>query len=376
MALAAVGCTNLIQAAAIPVCFKWSTALASAASPPWTGARTTAHLRAVFEPSASMSCQSGSQAHTGWAQRWAPANGICLLLLNLTYLILINWFPVPGAQEEAARQGEEPAPSGVYHNQCVPDVSSRWISEGPLFLAARKPYVELVPHHSLGWMNIECPSCNALHWMAEKRSSSSKYSPQFNICYSDGRVSLPLLQPPPEPLQSLLTSINCPALKFQEDIWRYNCACVLSFMLLGIHKDRSTKAMDHQSFGYLASSIIYYVPLRTLPLPASSSTRIGDRQSGRSPPPTTTALSLCMATSQMSCSRRDQKWLKGSRSWLTTSSSWVQSHALRQWLPTSLTLSLQPTLCSHFSHVCSQIPHSAAPHAGRDLQHLENGSPC
>jgi hypothetical protein len=141
---------------------------------------------------------------------------------------------VPGSQEEAVRQGREPTLSGVYHIQRVPDDGSRWISEGPLFLAARKSYIEPVLRHSLGRMNIECPSCGALHWMAEKKSSSSKSSPRFSTCCSDGRVSLPLLQPPPEPLQSMLTSMDRPAVKFREDIWKYNRA--LSFTSLGVHE--------------------------------------------------------------------------------------------------------------------------------------------
>jgi hypothetical protein len=86
-------------------------------------------------------------------------------------------------------------------------------------------------------MKIKYPSCGALHWMTEKKSSSSKSSPRLSICFPGGRVSLTLLQPPPEPLQSLLTFMYRPAVKFREDIWKYNRA--LSFTSLGVHEDRS-----------------------------------------------------------------------------------------------------------------------------------------
>ncbi|KDR70860.1 hypothetical protein GALMADRAFT_75581, partial [Galerina marginata CBS 339.88] len=86
-------------------------------------------------------------------------------------------------------------------------------------------------------MDVQCPSCGALHWAEERVSGSSKKKPQFQTCCADGKVQLPLLQPPPEPLQHLLTSDEQAAVKFRGDIWKYNRA--FSFTSLGVQEDRS-----------------------------------------------------------------------------------------------------------------------------------------
>ena len=108
----------------------------------------------------------------------------------------------------------------------------------PLFRSARKPYVEPMLRHNLGPMNVRCPSCGALHFAAERVSGSSKRNPRFQVCCADGKVQLPLLQPPlAEPLHNLLTSNDRAAVNFCADIWKYNRA--LSFTLLGVKEDRS-----------------------------------------------------------------------------------------------------------------------------------------
>ena len=40
-----------------------------------------------------------------------------------------------------------------------------------LFLAGRCPYQDPPQQHDLGWMDIPCPHCGALHWLAEKLRS-------------------------------------------------------------------------------------------------------------------------------------------------------------------------------------------------------------
>ncbi|KIK00972.1 hypothetical protein K443DRAFT_99409 [Laccaria amethystina LaAM-08-1] len=86
-------------------------------------------------------------------------------------------------------------------------------------------------------MDIACSSCGALHWMVEKLSDSSKRNLRFGTCCMDGKVQLPPLQPPPEPLQRLLTSNDADAVAFREVGWKYNRA--FSFTSLGVSEDRT-----------------------------------------------------------------------------------------------------------------------------------------
>ena len=73
--------------------------------------------------------------------------------------------------------------------------------------------------------------------MAERLSKSSNKSPKFGTCCLEGKVQLPLLEAPPEPLETLLTSNNRSAVKFREDIWKYNRA--FSFTSIGVDEDCS-----------------------------------------------------------------------------------------------------------------------------------------
>src|SRR5882672_6145244 len=84
---------------------------------------------------------------------------------------------------------------------------------------ARHPIVEAdVPPHALGPMNIKCPDCGALHWMAERRSDSSMENPKFGKCCLSGKIELPKLEPPPQPLGGLLEGDQPQAKKFRSDI--------------------------------------------------------------------------------------------------------------------------------------------------------------
>ncbi|KAF9538616.1 hypothetical protein CPC08DRAFT_738836 [Agrocybe pediades] len=86
-------------------------------------------------------------------------------------------------------------------------------------------------------MPSRCQNCGALHWMDERLSSSSDTNPRFSDCCCDGRVRLPLLEEPPEPLLHLLNSDDRSAKAFREDIWKYNRA--LAFTSLGVTEDHS-----------------------------------------------------------------------------------------------------------------------------------------
>ena len=102
---------------------------------------------------------------------------------------------------------------------------------------AWKPYQDPTEHHYLRRMDVPCPDCGALHWLAKKYASSSQRNPTFGTCCYEGRVHLPALEALPEPLHTLLTSNNHEVKSFQEDIWKYNCA--LAFTSLGVNEDHS-----------------------------------------------------------------------------------------------------------------------------------------
>ena len=86
-------------------------------------------------------------------------------------------------------------------------------------------------------MDIACPHCGALHWLAEKLAASSKCLPKFGMCCIEGKVQLPALEALPEPLQQLLTTGGHNVTTFWDEIWKYNQA--LAFTSLGVNEDHS-----------------------------------------------------------------------------------------------------------------------------------------
>ena len=59
----------------------------------------------------------------------------------------------------------------------------------------------------------------------------------------DGKVQLPPLEAPPEPLQWLLTSNNAQLAEFWEVGWKYNCAFL--FTSLGVSEDHTINDRFH-----------------------------------------------------------------------------------------------------------------------------------
>ena len=106
-----------------------------------------------------------------------------------------------------------------------------------LFFAARRPYKDPPNRHYLGKMDVECPKCKALHWRDEKLTNSSNARPQFGRCCNSGKVDLPLLQSPPEPLRALLDGQDEAGAEFREHILQYNSA--MAFTSLGVNQDAS-----------------------------------------------------------------------------------------------------------------------------------------
>ena len=113
-----------------------------------------------------------------------------------------------------------------------------------------QPYDDGVeyPDLFLGTMTVQCSHCGALHWMVEKWSNSSMIHPVFGRCCQRGKVSLPSMRTPPEPLYSLLSmqldynpNYFLPAVQrersrnYLNNIRKYNAA--FAFISLGVKID-------------------------------------------------------------------------------------------------------------------------------------------
>ncbi|KAF6157214.1 hypothetical protein GIB67_041675 [Kingdonia uniflora] len=72
--------------------------------------------------------------------------------------------------------------------------------------------------HYLGNMDIECPSCHALHWLDEKLANSSCYRTLFGTCCKQGKIRLPILQPLPPAMQVLYDDDSSHGKSFQSHI--------------------------------------------------------------------------------------------------------------------------------------------------------------
>ena len=86
-------------------------------------------------------------------------------------------------------------------------------------------------------MNIRYFFCDALHWLDEHVLSSSVTSLAFGMCCSRGKIRLPSLQVPLQPLYNLFTVDMAQARDFQSNIVQYNAS--LAFTSLGVKVDET-----------------------------------------------------------------------------------------------------------------------------------------
>jgi len=91
--------------------------------------------------------------------------------------------------------------------------------------------------HTLSEMTTVCGKCNALHFLEERAASNSCTNPQFTLCCTQGKVRLPPLAPPPEPLKRLFIGNEADAKDFRQRICFYNNA--LPFTSAGANLDTS-----------------------------------------------------------------------------------------------------------------------------------------
>ncbi len=117
--------------------------------------------------------------------------------------------------------------------------------------------------HTLGEMTTMCGKCGALHFLEERVASSSCANPQFTPCCAQGKVTLPPLAPPPEPLRWLLTSNEVDAKDFRQHIRSYNNA--LAFTSVGANLD--TSVAQPGNYTYRLRSELYHRMGSLLPQP-------------------------------------------------------------------------------------------------------------
>ncbi|KAJ3685199.1 hypothetical protein LUZ61_014363 [Rhynchospora tenuis] len=109
-----------------------------------------------------------------------------------------------------------------------------------------------------------CSDCDALFWYEERSSSLSESgNPVYNLCCRNGRVSLPPIEDPPEPLRTLLDPSNGPdSVHFVANIRTYNS--MFAFTSMGVRIDhqinRSTGPYVFRVSGQICHRIGSLVP--------------------------------------------------------------------------------------------------------------------
>lgn len=102
----------------------------------------------------------------------------------------------------------------MWRNQGIPNLYLDWglaqiltaiVGHSSSFCIARPPVIDNLHPNNLGFINIQCPHCKALHWIEERVSSSKIDQPEFQMCCAQGKVKLAPLRIPPAPLYNLYT---------------------------------------------------------------------------------------------------------------------------------------------------------------------------
>ncbi len=123
--------------------------------------------------------------------------------------------------------------------------------------------------HTLGEMTTMCGKCGALHFLEERAASSSCTNPQFTLCYAQGKMRMPPLAPPQEPLRRLLTSNEADAKDFHQRIRSYNNA--LAFTSVGANLD--TSVAQPGNYTYRLRGELYHRMGSLLPQPGDCTWR-------------------------------------------------------------------------------------------------------
>ncbi len=120
--------------------------------------------------------------------------------------------------------------------------------------------------HTLGEMTTVCGKCGTLHFLEECAASSLCTNPQFTLCCAQGKVRLPPLAPPPEPLRRLLIGNEADAKDFRQRIRSYNNA--LAFTSVGPNLD--TSVAQPGNYTYHLHGELYHRMGSLLPQPGEA----------------------------------------------------------------------------------------------------------
>jgi hypothetical protein len=114
---------------------------------------------------------------------------------------------------------------------------------------ARQPFdKEKISVHDLGPMNVACPNCRAMHWMAERLSASSNTNPKFGLCCLSGKIKLPLLDQLPDGIRQLYVNNDELGKKFRKDVRQYNNA--LAMTSVGEDAGKRLRVMNNINTGH------------------------------------------------------------------------------------------------------------------------------
>ncbi|KAF7762454.1 hypothetical protein Agabi119p4_9047 [Agaricus bisporus var. burnettii] len=141
--------------------------------------------------------------------------------------------------EHEGDESEEPIPESMDHILSLTTTSIPYDPRHPLFGIARRSVISsAVTPHYLGPFTYRCSACSAFHWKGEQTIGHSHSRRQTYLsCCHHGKVTLRLLQQPPQPLHGLYTSFNIEGKLFRHNIVQYNAA--LAFTSLGVMPDHA-----------------------------------------------------------------------------------------------------------------------------------------
>jgi hypothetical protein len=99
-------------------------------------------------------------------------------------------------------------------------------------------FVKCIGYSDIGDPLFECDSCGALMWYQERRQKARESAnPNFQMCCSNGKVQLPLLEEPPKTLGDLLFDLQSNQSKqYQQNTRMYNS--MFSFTSPGMKFDK------------------------------------------------------------------------------------------------------------------------------------------
>ncbi|KAJ7039360.1 hypothetical protein C8F04DRAFT_934116, partial [Mycena alexandri] len=106
-------------------------------------------------------------------------------------------------------------------------------------------------------MDAVCNHCGALHWHAEATSGSSAAHPKFEMCCNHGKVVLPELPEPPQPLKRLLVAADTQVIEFRNHITQYNPA--LAFTSLGVNDDKAINRTGRSGWVFRILGNLYHL---------------------------------------------------------------------------------------------------------------------